>query len=93
MMLCCFSKFNVGVGDSLSCGLKGFRNLGKKMYGTVSINPSLKQSALSLGLNASRLKVIVFVGYPLISTVSFLGDLLSLCLTFTFRSIFLYLRK
>lgn len=48
----------VGVGNGPQMRLKGFRNINKKTFGTVSINSTLKQSVLTAGLQGS--KIIIF---------------------------------
>ena len=51
-------QMEVGVGNGPQMRLKGFRNINKKTFGTVSINSTLKQSVLTAGLQGS--KIIIF---------------------------------
>ena len=45
----------VGAGNGATFRLKGFRNIDKKRFGTISLNSSIKQSKLSVGLQGSEL--------------------------------------
>eukprot|EP00111_Clytia_hemisphaerica_P005692 TCONS_00016511-protein len=47
-----WAEGEVGVGNGPTFRCKAFRNLGKKMFGTVSINSNLQQHKLSAGLQA-----------------------------------------
>lgn len=51
-------QMEVRVGNGPQMRLKGFRNINKKTFGTVSINSTLKQSVLTAGLQGS--KIIIF---------------------------------
>lgn len=63
----------LGVGNGPQIRLKGFRNINKKTFGTVSINSTLRQSVLTAGLQGS--KIIVSFGTFFIKKTFIRGSL------------------